>query len=148
MSERETPDRSTNYCFTSDLFEIEAGEDEQTNPYRYGKQLAHWLAEKLSVNGYPDAEALPEDWGWCVTCFREPFALWIGCGNTESEETLENPGLRDTQPIIWQCFVVVEVPFWKRMFGRPETRAHELELHEKLCSLLFSEPRNHKTACP
>lgn len=44
-------DQSTKICFTSDLFQIEPGEDEQTNPYRFGKQLSHWLADKLSADG-------------------------------------------------------------------------------------------------
>src|SRR5262245_22089997 len=103
-------------CFTSSLFHIEPGEDAETNPHRYGKQLADWLREKLKASGYESAEVIPEDWGWCVVCSREPVSLWIGCGNSESIEMLENPKLFKTQPIIWQCFVASDVPFLKRLF--------------------------------
>ncbi len=138
----------TDFCFTSDLFQIEPGEEDQTNRYRYGKQLSHWLAERLSADGYPDAEAIPEDWGWCVMCDREPFMLWIDCGNSDSIETLENPELIKSQPIIWQCFVVAEVPFWKRIFGKPETESATRELNEKLLSLLSDEPQIQMVECP
>ena len=141
-------DQSTDYCFTSDLFEIEPGEDAQTNPYRYGKQLSHWLSQRLSGDGYPGAEVIPEDWGWCVMCSRDPFMLWIGCGNSETEDTLENPELFKTQPIIWQCFVVAEVPLWKRIFGKPETETSIRELNDKLRKLLCSEPRIQIVECP
>ena len=141
-------DQSTNYFFTSDLFEIEPGEDEQTNPYRFGKQLAHWLSDKLSANGYPNAEVIPEDWGWCVMCSREPFMLWIGCGNSDSIETLENPELINSYSVVWQCFVVTEVPFWKRIFRKPETETNERELNEKLNQFLSSESRIQMVECP
>lgn len=141
-------DQSTDYCFTSDLFQIEPGEDEQTNPYRFGKQLSHWLADKLAVNGYPEAEVIPEDWGWCVMCSRDPFMLWIGCGNTESMETLENPEIIKSHPIVWQCFVVAEVPFWKRIFGKPKTESSQRELNEKLRSLLSAESQIQMVECP
>lgn len=140
--------QSPNHCFTSDLFEVEPGEDEQTNPHRYGKRLSHWLAEKLFDNGYPNVEVIPEDWGWCVMCSRQPFLLWIGCGNSESIETIENPEPLETQEIVWQCFVVTEVPFWKRIFGRPETKTSENELDKKLLALLSSEPRIRMVECP
>ena len=141
-------DQSTEYCFTSDLFQIEPGEDKQTNPYRYGKQLSYWLSERLSADGYPNAEVVPEDWGWCVMCSRDPFMLWVGCGNSETMETLENPELLKTQPIVWQCFVVAEVPFWKRIFGKTATETSERELNDKLRSLLASEPRIQMVECP
>lgn len=140
--------QSTDYCFTSDLFQIEPGEDSQTNPHRYGKQLSHWLAKKLSADGYPDAEVIPEDWGWCVMCYRDPFMLWIGCGNADSMEALENPDSIESRPTIWQCFVVAEVPFWKRIFGRPKAESSTRELNEKLQGLLSAEPRIQMVECP
>ena len=35
-------------CFKSTLFQIEPGEDSETNPHRYGKQLARWLGDRLT----------------------------------------------------------------------------------------------------
>jgi hypothetical protein len=52
------------YWFTSDLFQIQKGEDEETNPGCYGKELGNWLCEKLKSFGYDVEELIPEDWGW------------------------------------------------------------------------------------
>ncbi len=139
---------STDFCFTSNLFQVEPGEDEETNPYRYGKQLSHWLAGKLAAAGYPEAEVIPEDWGWCVMCSRDPFMLWVGCGNQDTDETLENPELIRNQPIIWRCFVVAEVPFWKRILGKPDTESSERNLSEQLQGLLTSEAQIRMVECP
>ncbi len=127
------------FCFTSSLFNIEPGEDEETNPYRYGKQLAYWIGDGLSKIGYSDVEIIPEDWGWCVMCSREPFMLWVGCGNMELMESLEDPSLFETKPIIWQCFVAAEKPFLKRLFGKTDTKSSEMRLQEQLGNLLRSE---------
>ena len=69
------------YWFTTTRFHVEPGEDEETRPRSYGRQLAHWLRERFLALGYPAAEVIPEDWGWCVMCQRDPYALWVGCGN-------------------------------------------------------------------
>ena len=55
------------YRFTSTLFEIEVGEDRETNPGCYGKNLAKWLELEFKKLGYIDAEHRPEDWGWYVS---------------------------------------------------------------------------------
>ncbi len=141
-------DTSTYYCFTSDLFQVEPGEDEQTNPYLYGKQLSHWLAEKLLSDGYPDAKAIPENTGWHVMCSRDPFMLWIECGNSDTTHALDNPGLIENQPIIWECFVFAEVPFWKRMFGKLGTESSQRALNEKIRSLLSAESQIQMVECP
>ena len=141
-------ENSTYYCFTSDLFQIEPGEDEQTNPQLYGKQLSHWLAEKLMSCGYPDAKVISEDWGWCVMCSRDPFMLWVGCGNSDTTETLDKLESIKNQPMIWECFVVAEVPFWKRIFGKPETESDKRALDGKLRSLLFAESQIQMVECP
>ena len=135
-------------CFKSTLFQIEPGEDSETNPHRYGKQLARWLGDRLAGIGYSRVDVIPEDWGWCVMCQREPFSLWVGCGNSETMETLENPELFKTQPIIWQCFVVAEVPLLKRIIGKPDTTPSESKLHGELTRLLSSEPEIQMVECP
>jgi len=63
------------YRFTSDLFEIEPGEDEQINPRRYGRQLASWLKAGLESRGYSVEPVIAEDWGRCLMCSRDPFLL-------------------------------------------------------------------------
>jgi hypothetical protein len=67
------------FWFRSSLFEIEPGEDEETNPLRFGRQLARWLRERLVAEGRAVEEVVPEDWGWCLVVQRKPFLLWVGC---------------------------------------------------------------------
>ena len=40
------------FWFTSSLFDIEQGEDEETNPLCFGRQLSNWLRIKLRAKGY------------------------------------------------------------------------------------------------
>jgi hypothetical protein len=74
------------YSFTSSRFEPEPGEDEETNPRLYGRQLATWLHAKLGALGYPVEPVFGEDWGWALICQREPYELMIGCVNYRDYE--------------------------------------------------------------
>jgi hypothetical protein len=123
----------------SSLFEIEAGEDQQTNPGRYGKQLSTWLRSKLIERGYKAAEVLPEDWGWCVMCRREPFLLWIGCGSVFDDSQYPNsppPG----REVTWSCFVTAEKPFLRGLFKRIDTSAAVEALFKDVEAILAAEP--------
>jgi hypothetical protein len=124
------------YWFTSSLFKMEPGEDEEVNPGRYGRQLAVWLKKRLEERGYSVESIINEDWGRCLMCSRDPFMLWVGCANM------------DPQPfghachegaIVWHCFAVAEVPFWQRLFHlfrRPKTSAAVLRLDTDLGEIL------------
>jgi hypothetical protein len=100
------------YAFRSDLFSVAANEDEQTNPFCYGKSLAQWTVAKLTELGYTPEPVIPEDWGWCVVVKRDPFLLWVGCGN-ESPDVDAEPSARtegavpDGSTLTWKCFVEV-----------------------------------------
>lgn len=120
------------YWFTSTRFRVEPGEDEEVNPGRYGRQLAHWLQFRLKEHGYPQAEVVPEDWGWCVMCRAQPFKLWVGCGNVESE------GSSESAPIVWHCFAVAEVPLLARLFRRANGAAELASLNSALQTILGS----------
>ncbi len=126
--------------FVSDLFAIEPGEDDFTNPYRFGKQLAYWLEQRLSEHGYHHVTVTPEDWGWCVMCTRAPCRLWVACGNAESQESLANPEFT-TQPIVWQCTVEAEVPLWRRLLGKTDIDLRKEVLYGALQRILSSGPR-------
>lgn len=121
--------------FSSTRFVVEPGEDDETNPGVFGRQLAAWLAAELRNRGYRDAEAIPEDWGWCIMCLRQPFALWIGCGNVESDEDDAT-----ARPIVWRCFVEAEVPILKKLFARPDTAAAKAKLRAELVQVLTDDP--------
>lgn len=64
--------------FRSTLFEIEPGEDEETNPLCFGRQLARWLRQALIAQGYFVEEPIPKDWGWCLAGRPTQAVLALG----------------------------------------------------------------------
>jgi hypothetical protein len=136
----------------SDLFQVDPKEDEETNPFCYGKSLAEWVRTRFTELGYKPEAVIAEDWGWCVMLRREPFMLWIGCGNDRSAFYAEvspqekESFVPDGSEITWSCMVGTDVPiwtafFWKKLFGK-ESTAELVELvTEQLRSILSNEPR-------
>jgi hypothetical protein len=141
--------RMDGYWFTSTLFEIEPGEDEEINPRMYGRQLAVWLKGKLEERGYEIEPVIVEDWGRCLMCSREPFMLWVGCGSVVDYDTAQ-PG--DPPPakekVVWHCFPTAEVPLLKRIFKKPDTSVALLKLDEDLRIILSQEPNISLVAHP
>src|SRR5690606_31407638 len=128
------------YYFTSSLFEIEPGEEEEINPGRVGRQLAHWLKARLEEKGYPVEDIINEDWGRCLMCSRDPFLLWVGCGNMEGDAGWLPDGSALNQEIIWCCFPAAEVFFWKRLFRKIDTAPALAKLRADLGDILRAEP--------
>lgn len=125
------------YWFTSSLFQVEPGEDEDINPGVYGRQLAVWLEKQLEGRGYSVEPILNEDWGRCLMCSRDPFMLWVGCGNAADPEQFGHAHIEGA--LVWHCFAASEVPFWKRLFDRsrrPDTVAAVSKLHRDLGAIL------------
>ena len=100
--------------FSSEFLKPTPGEDEQTNPGRFGEALAEWLAERLVERGGSVEGVIPEDFGWVVMVSRKPFMLWLGCGNTEGCTTE------------WSVFPVAEPSLMQRLFRRVDP-TYELE---------------------
>ncbi|RYE43014.1 MAG: hypothetical protein EOP24_30390 [Hyphomicrobiales bacterium] len=127
--------------FRSTLFDIEPGEDEETNPECCGRQLAHRLAAALRDDGITVAEVFPEDWGWCVVVKKSPFALWVDCGSFYDHETQNtaNPSMRG-RGAVWTCMVGAEVSLLQKLFRRPDTAPQISELLERLTRLLTAAP--------
>jgi hypothetical protein len=94
--------------FETDFFQPLPGEEEKTNPGRYGQALAQWLREQLLNRGVSVQEVLPEDFGWVVVVARQPFLLWLGCGNTDGSTTE------------WIIFPQAERSLRQRLFGGPD----------------------------
>ena len=135
------PSSTPGYWFTSSVFEAEAGEDEQTNPRMYGRQLARWLRERLLALGYSAEEVFPEDWGWSVMCQREPYSLWVGCVNLRDHAYAKEG---DPPPpkslLLWNAVPFAEIPFLKYAFRRkPDVSAGLSKLDTDLRGLLQSE---------
>lgn len=138
------------YWFKSDLFEISKGEDDETNPGCYGKELAQWLCNELETCGYHDIEVIPEDWGWCVMCSSKDYLLWVGCASLQDEESLTNhdPGSPPQgKDVVWHAFVQIEVPifkpgpFIKKLIGNLNTREPLDKLDKDLNSILSNNKR-------
>ena len=129
------------YWFKSTLFEIEPGEDGEINPRMYGRQLAAWLKVRLEQLGYEVEPVIAEDWGRCLMCSREPFMLWVGCGNVVDYDTAQPddppPAKED---VVWYCFATAEVSFLKRIFKKPDTSAQVSKLDADLRAILCGEP--------
>jgi hypothetical protein len=130
------------FWFQSSMFDIEPGEDEEINPRMYGRQLANWLKGRLEQRGYDVEPVINEDWGRCLMCSRDPFMLWVGCGNVTDYSTAQ---ASDPPPpkeqIIWHCFAVAEIPLLKRLFNKPDTGPALLKLNADLSDILSSDPR-------
>ena len=114
--------------FTADFFEPIAGEEEETNPGRYGKALAQWLAERLKERGVSVEGVIPEDFGWVVMVSRKPFLLWLGCGNTDGSTTE------------WSVFPVAEITALQRIFKRTDPAPEIEKLKAHLSVLVPSIP--------
>ena len=133
------------YWFKSDQFNIQDGEEELTNPGRFGKSLAEWISSELSILEY-ETEVIPEDWGWCVMCSRNEYLLWVGCGNVLTEEVLnstqDNPP--DEKEIIWHVYTCIEIPFYrlksklKKIFGFLDTTAPKRKLDQEVKGILIA----------
>jgi hypothetical protein len=130
------------HWFKSDLFEIEPGEDEEINPRMYGRQLANWLKTRLESLGYEVEPVIAEDWGRCLMVSRDPFMLWVGCGNSPDYATAkEDDPPPATGDVLWTCFAMAEVSFLKRLFTRPDTAPAVAKLNADLAAILSAEPR-------
>jgi hypothetical protein len=146
------PQESPTFRFRSDLFRIDLQEDAETNPFCYGKALAEWIRTKFGELGYQPELAIAEDWGWCVMLKRDPFPLWIGCGNERSEfygsvtpDQKESFAL-DGREMMWSCLVGTDAPiwtsfFWKRLIGRASSREQVRFVTQQLQAVLANEPR-------
>ena len=105
--------------FSSSRFDIQPGEDAETNPGIYGQALAEWVAENLDSRGIPVLGIKAEDFGRCVTLQSWPYKLWVACASLDGSRAR------------WQMFIGLEVnPIWK-LFTRvePEPELHALREH-------------------
>lgn len=67
------------HVVTMSSFEVEPGEDAQTNPGLYGRAFSKFVAEGLRARGEPVEAVIPEDFGWCVLLGKKPARRWVGC---------------------------------------------------------------------
>jgi hypothetical protein len=116
-------------CVATSFFEIEPGEDADTNPGIYGRAFANWIAGRLKERGESVEEIVSEDWGRCVIVTRKPYLLWIGCGN--------RAGRTDE----WGAFVVAEPGLLQRLSGSVDLRTAVDRLHRVLDEIMHEVPQ-------
>ena len=129
--------------FRSTLFEIEHGEDEETNPLCFGRQLALWLREQLAARGRPTEEVIPEDWGWCLVVQRKPFLLWVGCVSVHDYATWRSADpLPRGSEVVWACTVAAEKSPLDKLYGRDNSEPAVRALFEQVRSIVESSSSN------
>jgi hypothetical protein len=111
----------------SDLFPAYPGEDEETNPGRYGKRLAEFLVAELGKAGLVCETPFAEDWGWQIKVQNETFPLWIGVG------------VYDEYPDGFLCFIEPNTPSIRRFFKRIDTRGPVEALQRAIDAALRAE---------
>jgi hypothetical protein len=111
------------------FFEVEPGEDGETNPGVYGRAFARWVADRLRAHGESIEQVLAEDWGRCIVVTREPYRLWIGCHN------------RVDRLNEWGAFVTAEPGLMQRLFGTVDPGPAVARLHRMLEEIMHEVPR-------
>ena len=112
------------FFFRSEMFRVDLGEDEESNPFCYGRQLGRWLQARFAERGYAPEEVFAEDWGWCVMLNRENGRLWLACGNNRAafydKVTQEQKASFIPEPgsITWTAFVGTDPPMWSLRLGK------------------------------
>jgi len=114
------------------FFAVEPGEDAETNPGRYGRAMARWVADKLRERGQSVEEVFGEDWGWCILLARQPYRLWIGCGNRFGSTTE------------WGAFVGADLSLFQRMRGSTDARQSVERVSRMLEEILRQVPATIK----
>ena len=123
--------------FRSSNFTIDPAEDEETNPFLYGRALAQWLRQKLSSFGYTPEEIIPEDYGWIVVLSRGNGLLWVACVNDHhhlyAQVTPESKPtyVPDAEPVTWTVWVAVGNPISSVNFTKRRARIAALETEAK-----------------
>jgi hypothetical protein len=130
------------YRFTSSLFDVEPGEDEEINPRMYGRQFAAWLKVQLDQRGQPVDCVVAEDWGRCLMVDgREEFSLWVGCGSSVDYDTAkEGDPPPPKESIVWHCFAEAELTLWQRFVKRLDATSALEKLDRDLREILSGEP--------
>jgi hypothetical protein len=109
-------------------FEPEPGEEEESNPGRYGRTFARWLAERFRDRGEHVKDIVAADWGWCVILQREPYPLYVGCANRW--------GRTDE----WGAFVEARPGLLQKIFRKVDDREAVDRIHRLLSEIAREVP--------
>jgi hypothetical protein len=115
--------------FRSDLFPPYPGEEEETNPGRFGKRLAEFLVGGLRQAGIGCKDPIAESWGWLIKVDNDAFPLSIGVGTYDEYEDG------------WLCFIEPHEASIRKLFKKIDTRGPVGNLQQAMDKLLTAEPR-------
>ncbi|MEJ2794260.1 hypothetical protein WAE56_12670 [Iodobacter sp. LRB] len=122
------------FWFRSNMFHVDPKEDDETNPFCYGKELAQWLKQKFEQLGYSAEQIIPEDFGWCIVLSRDSGLLWVGCTNIRSDlyekitEEQKSTYIPDGSALTWSVFVGIDKPpIWSTFFANRRAVVQNLE---------------------
>ncbi len=121
----------SSFWFKSTWLKVIPGEDEETNPYRFGKSLAEWLVDSLRGKGF-EASFYPEDWGWEVACCKDTHKVFIACGNVDADGPEVQYG-----DIIWHCFIETrKASIMAKLFKKNDQPSYIIEVSDVLSEIL------------
>ena len=140
--------KGTQFWLKSTLFEIEPGEDKETNPRCYGKQFANWLRQQLAEKGYAVEGVCPEDWGWYFYCTQKPFMLWVRCVSVRDYKSRPVDPPPRGEDVTWTCIVDADLPFFARLFWRVDPTSLVEKLSTEVGAILRAEQAIVLTARP
>ncbi|MCZ8531712.1 hypothetical protein E5672_19550 [Alteromonas portus] len=125
------------FYFKSSEIKIIDGEDDETNPMRYGKSLAEWISNNLNDVGFT-TKAFPEDWGWRIDCMEKPCPIWIGCGNVDEIDSNNELKPPTNESVVWHCFIEADIPFFRNLFNKINPTESKEKVATALAKLLSS----------
>lgn len=118
----------TQFEFRSSKFPPYEGEEEETNPGRWGKRLAEYLVEKLREKGIATGQIIAEDWGWYIPVQNEGFRLGLCCGHQDGDDDE------------FLCFTDPGTPVVKKFFKKINATPQLTRLTDALHQILASDP--------
>jgi len=131
------------FWFRSKMFPVVLGEDAESNPFCYGRELGRWLQARFADHGYTPEPVFAEDWGWCVMLSRTDGLLWLGCGNDRSlfydKVTPEQHATFIPEPgsFTWTAFVGTDQPAWSLRFGKRKLAIERLSSAAREATVLL-----------
>jgi hypothetical protein len=109
-------------------FQIQAGEDVETNPGVFARALADYLVTQIRDRGVDVERVIPEDIGYCIMLERKPIRLWISCSN--------RVGSTDE----WIAFAVAEGSLLGRIAGKFHPALAVERISEMLGEIMRAAP--------
>ena len=130
--------------FRSAQFAVQLGEDEATNPERYGRALAGWISAQLIARGWPADEADGDDWGWRVDVPQPDFGLCVGCVNESLTSRPPEGQVPAPLTLTWCCAVIVDLPLrWRFWQPGPHAMPAAQALFDDVLAIVRSLPDVH-----